>query len=147
MFISQGIFPLFIFYLKFFIHSRNQSIFPLLLLLLLLLPSHPTPHQLPRKDKAFHGEINKAWHSIGLQKDSSGIRHQGQILVPLRGAPQADQVTQLSPACRGLRLVPCSSLAVSPESMRFHELRSAVSLGFPIVILVPLADLVPPTSL
>ena len=48
--------------------------------------------------------------------------HQGQILIPLLGAPQTDQATQLSPIADGLGQSQASSLALSLEFLSSQEL-------------------------
>lgn len=92
----------------------------------------PTSYPLLRKCKAPHGESTtpgmSSWRRTkslptasrlskastignGLHSHStigkSQLRHQGWILIPLPGAPQTNQVTQLSPICRGPSWIPC----------------------------------------
>lgn len=67
---------------------------------------------------------------------------------PTARGPTKDQATQLSPRYRGPRSVLCGLLAVCPESVSSHKFRSALSVGFPVMILTPpLAHIISPPSL
>ena len=61
--------------------------------------------------------------------------HQGQVLVPLPGIPQKTKLHNFHPGAEGIGQSIASSIVVHPESMSSLKFRSAVSMGFPIIIL------------
>ena len=73
--------------------------------------------------------------------------HQGQVLVLLLGAPQKTKLHNCYPDAEGLGCTHDSSLTIHSESLSTYKLRSAVSVGFPIIILTNFAHIISSPSL
>ena len=63
------------------------------------------------------------------------------------GSLQKTKIDNCHTDSEDLSMSHADSLDFGPECVSFHKLRSAVSVGFPIMILTALAHIIPPSSL
>lgn len=71
----------------------------------------------------------------------------GQVHLPLLGAHKQIKLHNCHSDTEGLVQFHESSLAISPESVSAHNLESAVSVGFSVMILTPLDHIISLLSL